>query len=261
MASSALAVASARLVRPPRSAVQLAGRSSEKKAPFSPTTASTGHMRAMWSHQPAGRPVTATTRRPAAAALHRARRPRAVSRPSVVSVSSMSNSTHAYRRALELAQRLQRPITCATRCALRFGHVQAALRPAPEHVLGGARPFVPQPDSAARARSARRRSPRRGCPSPSTLRRSRAVAAQDAGPRRVGHARVAREERVEAAVRDCRQVAAGQRRRARSTAPHPGKVRRQHRQRMLGEAAIGGDLAAEHREQRRRAGVVVEPSA
>ena len=36
-----------------------------QKAPFSPTTASTGHMRAMWSHQPAGRPVTGITSNPA----------------------------------------------------------------------------------------------------------------------------------------------------------------------------------------------------
>ena len=36
-----------------------------QKAPFSPTTASTGQKRAMWSHQPAGRPVTGMTRNPA----------------------------------------------------------------------------------------------------------------------------------------------------------------------------------------------------
>jgi hypothetical protein len=36
-----------------------------QKAPFSPTTASTGQKRAIISHQPAGRPVTGITSSPA----------------------------------------------------------------------------------------------------------------------------------------------------------------------------------------------------
>ena len=47
-------------------------------------------MRAMWSHQPAGLPVTATTRIPARARSQSAWNEAAGSIPSVVRVSSMS---------------------------------------------------------------------------------------------------------------------------------------------------------------------------
>ena len=60
-------------------------------APFSPTTPSTGHMRAMWSHQPAGPPVTGTTLRPAAISDSTAPSASEVSRPCVVMVSSANS--------------------------------------------------------------------------------------------------------------------------------------------------------------------------
>src|SRR5664279_3161014 len=62
-------------------------------APFSPTTASTGHIRAMWSHQPAGRPVTGMTHFPAARKRSIAPYASAVIRPWEDSVSSMSVNT------------------------------------------------------------------------------------------------------------------------------------------------------------------------
>ena len=75
---------------PPAAAPASRGRTRSTAAPFSPTTASTGHMRAMWSHQPAGRPVVTITRRPACLSCSSAVYAVAVSWPSVVTVSSMS---------------------------------------------------------------------------------------------------------------------------------------------------------------------------
>ena len=47
----------------------------------------------MWSHQPAGPPVTATTEKPASYSRSRAVKAAAVRRPEVVSVPSTSVST------------------------------------------------------------------------------------------------------------------------------------------------------------------------
>ena len=64
-----------------------------EKAPFSPTRPSTGHMRAMWSHQPAGRPVIGMAFIPASLRRSRAVKATAGRRPSLVRVSSISVKT------------------------------------------------------------------------------------------------------------------------------------------------------------------------
>ena len=74
-------------------------------APFSATTAASGTSAAMGRLQPIGRPVTATTGRPAArSAANAATTPIGIA-PSVVSVSSMSVSTPARSRNRRGSQR------------------------------------------------------------------------------------------------------------------------------------------------------------
>ena len=69
------------------------GGGSSATAPFSATMASTGQVAMKGRLQPTGRPVMATTFKPAARRSARARRASGVMAPSVVSVSSMSVKT------------------------------------------------------------------------------------------------------------------------------------------------------------------------
>src|SRR5262245_51403887 len=99
----------------------------------------------MWSHQPAGRPVTGTMRSPARCRRSSALYAAAVSLPSLVSVSSISRSTARTPRASSSASGLTgRSSSEDLRDprALRLGHAQAALRPAPQHILRGVCPLA-----------------------------------------------------------------------------------------------------------------------
>ena len=100
-------------------AVGAAARSAT--APFSATIASTGQARAKGSLQPTGRPVIATTCRPAAFRSASAASASGVIAPSVVSVSSMSVKTPTERRAAPPAATARKgphqPAVCSARPA------------------------------------------------------------------------------------------------------------------------------------------------
>src|SRR5258708_37041661 len=88
----------------------------------------------------------------------------------------------------------------------------------------------------------------------------RAVTAKDGPQARCREVRMAREEGVACFDARCRSEVASRERRLRG----PGRLQareigREPLHRVLGEPAIGGDLAAEYREHGRRAGIFIDP--
>src|SRR5258706_11867816 len=219
-------------------------------------------MRAMWSHQPAGRPVTATTRLPAACSLSRAEYASAVSLPSVVSASSMSESRPSIARASSCASGFIGPSFADYLLhtpPLSLAHQQAAFRPAPQNILGAARPLVlgevrnlalGQPGAVFLSQLAVRH----------YLVRLRAVAPENGAQGRRWNRRMASEEGIARVGTRLRAEIASRERLTRSPGgPQTREIRCEAVQRFLRQTSIGRDLAAEHRKHRRHSRVVVDP--
>src|SRR6185295_3504469 len=86
----------------------------------------------------------------------------------------------------------------------------------------------------------------------------RAVPAEDGALDRLGQLRMAREEGIARLhARPAAEIAAGKGLPARPFALHPGEVRCELVHGLLRKAPVGRDLAAEYREYRRRARIVV----
>ena len=227
----------------------------------------------MWSHQPAGRPVIGITSLPAArsrSAPHRRRRsagrassacrrcrcstpriaPRA--RPRGIAASGCMAARRGHARG---------DAPCATYAATRArcvggGHPQAALGPPPQDVVGGARPlFAHQVVDLGAVSPSPKSSPRSAAPSPmpSTCGARepcrRASRATQLGAAARGSARCS--SATHAAMPAGGRSPPGSTSLAVHRRLHRREVRLQLGERVLGELAVGGDLAAEDRQHRR----------